>query len=72
MSDKHPKPSEQPVDRKDDLERDPAIGQSKGLFGGKSGEEAELIEGESTTEGDIENDSGVGDGAGSSLGRTNE
>jgi hypothetical protein len=35
MSNKHPKPSEQPVDRQDDLDRDPAIGQSKPLFGGR-------------------------------------
>jgi hypothetical protein len=71
VTNKHPKPSEQPVDRQDDLDRDPAIGQSKSLFGGQSDDEAELIEGENTIEGDVENDAGLGDGADSSLGRTN-
>jgi hypothetical protein len=36
----------------DDLERDPGIGQSKGLTGGHP----QTIKGENTSEGDIEND----------------
>jgi uncharacterized protein len=38
----------------DDLEEDPGIGSSKGTT--MAGEDAELIEGENTVEGDIEND----------------
>ena len=73
MSDKHPKPNEQPVDREDDLERRPDIGQSKGLFSrSDDGPDRDLIEGESTIEGDVENDSGLGGGAGKDLGRTND
>ena len=37
-----------------DLERNPGIGQSKGSFA--TGEDPELLEGENTVEGDIEND----------------
>ena len=41
----------------DDLERDPGIGQSKGTPAG--GDRPQIIEGENTTEGDVENDSTV-------------
>ena len=55
----------------DDHERDPGIGQSKGSFA--TGEDPELLEGESTVEGDVENDSTYGGGADpNQLGRTNK
>ena len=44
----------------DDLERNPGIGQSKGAFA--TGEDPESIEGENTTEGDVDNDSTPTDG----------
>jgi hypothetical protein len=44
----------------DDLERNPDIGQSKGAFA--TGEDPESIEGENTTEGDLDNDSTPTDG----------
>ena len=72
MSNKHPKPENQPVERADDLDRDPGIGQSKALFGRRFAEDAELIEGDNTFEGDAENDAGIGQGANSGLGRTND
>lgn len=55
----------------DDRERDPKIGQSKGAFA--TGEDPELIDGENTVEGDVENDSTYGGGVDPrQLGRTNE
>lgn len=55
----------------DDRERNPDIGQSKGTYA--TGENPELIEGENTVEGDIENDSSYGGGADpDQLGRTNK
>jgi hypothetical protein len=39
----------------DDLERNPGIGQSKGTFA--TGENPRAIEGENTSEGDLDNDS---------------
>jgi hypothetical protein len=44
----------------DDLERNPGIGQSKGAFA--TGEDPESIEGENTSEGDVDNDSTPTDG----------
>ena len=38
MGNKHPAPDEQPVELTDDFERNPGIGQSKGLFGRKDSE----------------------------------
>lgn len=61
MGNKHLRPDETPVELIDDLERNPGIGQSKGLFARAAGD-AELIAGESTVEGDIENDTAVGGG----------
>ena len=56
---------------RDDRDRDPAIGQSKGSFA--TGEDPELIDGENTVEGDVENDSTYGGGADpKQLGRTNK
>lgn len=51
----HPSPDKQPVKGPDDLERNPGIGQSKGL---NSRDDFEAIEGENTVEGDIQNDVG--------------
>lgn len=45
---------------RDDLERDPGIGQSKGSFA--TGIPPEEIEGENTVEGDVENDTTASDG----------
>src|SRR3546814_7277927 len=46
----------------DDLDENPGIGQSKGLFSRAGSEDADLIEGENTIEGDVENDAGIGGG----------
>ncbi len=55
-----------------DLERDPAIGKSKGAFA-RTGKDPMAIEGESTVDGDVQNDSTYGGGADpDQLGRTNE
>jgi hypothetical protein len=72
MTSKHPNPKDQPVEREDDLERQPGIGQSGGLFARTSDEDKALIEGENVIEGDVENDSSVGGGAAGDLGRTNK
>lgn len=45
---------------RDDLERNPGIGQSKGSF--MTGIPPEEIEGENTLEGDVENDTTATDG----------
>lgn len=56
---------------KDDIDRDPGIGSSKGTFA--TGKDAESIDGENSIEGDVENDSTHGGGADpAQLGRTNE
>ena len=69
MSNKHFRPDETPVDLPDDLERNPGIGQSKGLFAMTSAADVELIEGENTFEGDTDNDAGVAGGINPKLGR---
>jgi hypothetical protein len=46
----------------EDLRRNPGIGQSPGTFA--TGEDLEELEGDSTFEGDVENDTGLGDGVG--------
>jgi hypothetical protein len=57
----------------DDLDQNPGIGQSKGLFGQHGSEDAQLIAGANTAEGDVENDAALGQGADSDeLGRTND
>ena len=54
----------------DNLERDPGIGSSKGSSA--TSEDPKAIDGESTVEGDVENDSTYGGGADpAQLGRTN-
>lgn len=51
---KHPDPAHQPVKSEiDDLACNPGIGSSRGTFA--TGEDPEEIEGESTSEGDIAN-----------------
>ena len=51
---KHPDPKHQPVkSANDDLDCNPGIGSSKGTFA--TGEDPEEIEGDSTSEGDIAN-----------------
>jgi hypothetical protein len=69
MSNKHLRPDETPVDLQDDLERNPGIGQSGGLFARAGGKDAELIEGDNTIEGDTENDGGLAGGVNPELGR---
>jgi hypothetical protein len=54
-----------------DLESDPGIGQSKGLFA--TGEDPDLLEADNTQEGDVENGTGPNGGVGQGdLGRTNK
>ena len=53
----------------DDLERNPRIGSSKGLFAMTSSDDAELIEGDNTFEGDTDNDGGNAGGISTKLGR---
>ncbi|HYD36008.1 MAG TPA: hypothetical protein VEA60_00220 [Allosphingosinicella sp.] len=69
MSDKHPRPDEQPVELQDDLEQNPGIGQSKAFFARDGGVEEGLIEGDNTVEGDTENDGGRAGGVDPELGR---
>jgi hypothetical protein len=64
-------PDNSPVELQDDLERNPGIGQSKGLFARTSGKDADLIEGDNTVEGDTDNDGGTAGGVNPDLGRTN-
>ena len=72
MSNKHLRPDEQPVKLQDDLERNPGIGWSKGLFARAGGQDEDLIEGDNTFEGDTDNDGGNAGGINPELGRTNE
>lgn len=72
MSNKHLRPDEQPVELQDDLERNPGIGSSKGLFAREGGEDASLIEGDNTFEGDTDNDGGRAGGISREEGRTNK
>ena len=56
----------------DDLERNPGIGQSGGTFA--TGEDPSILEGDNTSEGDVENDAGRPGGGvvdPDRLGRTN-
>ena len=69
MSNKHPKPQNQPVDLPDDIQNNPGIGQSKGIFARENSEDAHLIRGENTVEGDRENDGGPAGGVKQNLGR---
>ena len=68
---KDPEPKEAQLP--DDLDQNPGIGQSEGLFARAGSADAELIAGDSTTEGDVENSAPVEkDGATDDLGRTND
>lgn len=69
MENKHLRPDESRVDLQDDLERDPGISQSAGLFARTKKDDGDLIEGENTVEGDIENDAGVAGGINPKSGR---
>lgn len=71
MSDKQHEPDEAEVQGPDDLDENPGIGQSKGLFARAGSEDSDLLAGENTIEGDVENDSSRGDGADSDVGREN-
>ena len=67
-------PAVEQADRQgpDDLDENPGIGQSKGLFARAGSKDAELIAGENTVEGDVENDASLGQGAESDMGRENK
>jgi hypothetical protein len=72
MSNKHPAPKDQPVDLPDDIEDNPGIGQSKGIFARET-EDPELLRGDNTIEGDRGNDAALGGGADpNDRGRTNK
>jgi hypothetical protein len=73
MNNKTRNPDEQPVSRPDDLDENPGIGQSKGLFARAGSKDADLIAGENTVEGDVENDAALGQGADTGeVGREND
>jgi hypothetical protein len=73
MTSKSRHPEEQPVGPPDDLDENPGIGQSKGLFARAGSKDAELIAGENTIEGDVENDAALGQGADTGeVGREND
>jgi hypothetical protein len=71
VSNKQLRPDEQPVELQDDLERNPGIGSSKGLFARSGGEDESLIEGDNRFEGDADNDGGAAGGVDPELGRSN-
>ena len=73
MANKNKRPDEQPGGGPDDLDENPGIGQSKGLFARAGSKDAELIAGENTVEGDVENDAALGQGADTvDVGREND
>ena len=59
MSDKDLSPDKARVDLQDDLERDPGISQSEGLFARQSPDDAAPTDGESTVGRQSDNDGGV-------------
>ena len=68
---KHPKTNEGDSPFRDDLERNPGIGQSKGSFA--AGASPNLTEGDNTVEGDVDNDPNPQGGVDENrLGRTNK
>jgi hypothetical protein len=71
MTNKHREPDEAEVQGPDDLDENPGIGQSKGLFARAGSEDSELLAGENTIEGDVENDASLGEGTESDVGREN-
>ena len=56
----------------DDLNQNPGIGQSRGLFSRHGSEDSQLLAGESTVEGDVENDAAAEAAPPDDLGRTND
>ena len=72
MSGKSDKTDKRPADLPDDLDENPGIGQSKGLFARAGSRDAELIAGDNTIEGDVENDETIGQGEGKDVGLTND
>lgn len=75
MDNKHLRPDETPVDINNDEDKNPGIGQSKGLFArsGADDRDSELIEGENTVEGDTASDATLGGGVDPrDHGRTND
>lgn len=71
MSNGHPRPDRSPADLPDDLDEKPGIGQSQVFFVRTSSDDAGLIEGENSIEGDTGNDAGHPGGVDPDLGRTN-
>lgn len=67
---KHPRGREGGTPFRDDLERNPGIGQSKGSF--MTGQSPEEIEGDNTVEGDVENDATLEGSVAPDEGRTNK
>jgi hypothetical protein len=51
------------------VERNPGIGSSKGLFAMTSSDDADLIRGDNTFEGDTDNDGGNAGGVSTQAGR---
>ena len=72
MASKQLKSGEQPVKLPDDFDENPGIGQSKGLFARTDSNDADLIAGENTIEGDAENDATLGQGAEATEVREND
>jgi len=71
MTSKHPARDESPVETPHDLEENPGIGQTKGLFARAGSEDADQLAGENTVEGDVENDAALGKTADTDVGRQN-
>ena len=71
MTSKQRDPDQAETQGPDDLDENPGIGQSKGLFARAGSEDSELIAGENTIEGDVENDASPGEGIDDEVGREN-
>lgn len=67
---KHDKAREGETPFRNDLERNPGIGQSKGSF--MTGQSPEEIEGDNTVEGDVDNDASLEGTVTDYRGRTNK
>jgi hypothetical protein len=68
-----PESKQKEAELPDDLDQNPGIGRSAGLFGRHGSEDAQLLAGENAVEGDVENDTPVEpDSAPDDLGRTND
>ena len=70
MNDRKSSPDEAKVQGPDDLDENPGIGQSKGLFGRTAQKDLDLVEGENTVEGDVENNADAVGAVHPDLGRT--